>query len=357
MKLNLQSIGIEELEAIAVGGSIFSTAGGGDYAPVVESIKKEMEGTPRVSMMSLDEVTDEMLIACVGFIGAIEGSDDYCGLCLRALRAVEKSYGRSVDALIPFEIGGGNGIIPIAVAARTGLPIIDGDGIGRCFPETQQLSWSIHGRKASPAAVAVPNGPDVIFENVKDDKELEKFARSVSVMSGDLGMCDAPMDGKLVREYSIPRSYSKSFELGQIMLDDSLSVKERIAVVTDKIQGYHIFSGQIKSIDLEKKEGFTIGSVSLENESSTAEIQVKNESLTLHCDNKLKAVTPDLIIVIDTESGKVVQTENWEQLKNKELIILAAPCHDLLRSPQALEVVGPKAMGYELEYQPIAELM
>ena len=35
------------------------------------------------------------------------------------------------------EIGGGNGLEPLAIGARMGLPVVDADFMGRAFPELQ----------------------------------------------------------------------------------------------------------------------------------------------------------------------------------------------------------------------------
>ena len=35
------------------------------------------------------------------------------------------------------EIGGANGLEPLAIGARMGLPIVDADFMGRAFPELQ----------------------------------------------------------------------------------------------------------------------------------------------------------------------------------------------------------------------------
>ena len=35
------------------------------------------------------------------------------------------------------EVGGGNGLEPLVVASRLGLPAVDGDLMGRAFPELQ----------------------------------------------------------------------------------------------------------------------------------------------------------------------------------------------------------------------------
>ena len=40
-------------------------------------------------------------------------------------------------AVMSCEIGGANGLEPLAIAARMGLPVVDADFMGRAFPELQ----------------------------------------------------------------------------------------------------------------------------------------------------------------------------------------------------------------------------
>lgn len=44
---------------------------------------------------------------------------------------------RPLYAVMSCEIGGGNGLEPLAIGARMGLPIVDADFMGRAFPELQ----------------------------------------------------------------------------------------------------------------------------------------------------------------------------------------------------------------------------
>jgi DUF917 family protein len=44
---------------------------------------------------------------------------------------------RPLSAVMSCEIGGGNGLEPLAIGARMGLPIVDADFMGRAFPELQ----------------------------------------------------------------------------------------------------------------------------------------------------------------------------------------------------------------------------
>ena len=53
----------------------------------------------------------------------------------------EGSAGRQaaprLAAIMAGEVGGGNGLEPLVVASRLGLPVVDGDLMGRAFPELQ----------------------------------------------------------------------------------------------------------------------------------------------------------------------------------------------------------------------------
>ena len=46
--------------------------------------------------------------------------------------------------------GGVNSMLPIAAAARLGLPLVDCDGMGRAFPELQMVTFTIGGGSAPP---------------------------------------------------------------------------------------------------------------------------------------------------------------------------------------------------------------
>lgn len=59
---------------------------------------------------------------------------------------------------------------------------------------------------------------------------------------------------------------------------------------------------------------------------------------------QLLASTPDLISLIDTESGEPIPTEDVRYGLRVSVIVL--PCSPLLTQDKALEVVGPQAFGY-----------
>ena len=64
------------------------------------------------------------------------------------------------------------------------------------------------------------------------------------------------------------------------------------------------------------------------------------------------ACVPDLICVLDTETGEPITTEQLRY--GQRVTVLGIPCSSKLRTPQALEVIGPQAFGYgEVTYVPM----
>lgn len=70
----------------------------------------------------------EMMISIVIGEKAI-GEHEYA----RLFTAMKQYLGKEVFAFMPIEAGGVNSMLPIAAAARLGLPMVDVDGMGRAF--------------------------------------------------------------------------------------------------------------------------------------------------------------------------------------------------------------------------------
>jgi DUF917 family protein len=55
--------------------------------------------------------------------------------------------------------------------------------------------------------------------------------------------------------------------------------------------------------------------------------------------------------MVDLESGHPITTEVLRY--GLRVAVLGLPCHPLLRTPEALAVIGPRAFGYDLEFSPL----
>ncbi len=355
----MQELTEKDIEAIEIGAGILGTGGGGNpYYGKIHALT-EMRRGAKVRLISLGELDDDALVISVGNIGApavsmekiCEGNE-----IVRAVRAIEEEIGRKVDAIIAVEIGGANGIRPAAIAAIMDLPLVDGDGMGRAFPEMQMTTFSIYGHCSVPAAMSDAHGNTVIFKHLVNELWLERLARACVVQMGaGAGMVEAPMSGKFVKQYAVPGTVTQARNLGLAVMQANKANLNPIEQICRQENGQVLFEGKI--VDLERKmaAGFTRGNLRLEGiagfSEQQASVDIQNENLIFRINGEVKCSVPDLIIILDIETGHAITTEVLRY--GQKVAVLGIPCHPLLRSTRALEVVGPKAFGYpDVVYQP-----
>ena len=86
---------------------------------------------------------------------------------------------------------------------------------------------------------------------------------------------------------------------------------------------------------------------------SEARIAIQNENLVLWIDGDPVIMVPDLIINLELDTGEPLTTEVLRY--GQRIAVIGLPVHGLLKTPGALEIVGPKAFGYpELTFRPLA---
>src|ERR687891_1123731 len=119
------------LTALARGTAVLGAGGGGDSRLGLLAALQACEDYAPVELVDLDELPGDGLVLSCGLMGAptvtiekiANGSEGE-----RLREYVEKHFGGRVVALMSGEIGGLNGLQPIAWAARMGLPVVDADG-------------------------------------------------------------------------------------------------------------------------------------------------------------------------------------------------------------------------------------
>ena len=166
------------LDAFARGCAVLGTGGGGDTRTSLLAALAATAAHGPVEVVSLDDLDDDALVLPVAGWGApTVGIEKFeSGEEGRALRdAAERWFGRPVAALMPGEIGGGNGVQPVAWAAELGLPLADADAMGRAFPEGDMASMHVLGVSPSPAFFADERG-NVVTATPPDALWLERIA-------------------------------------------------------------------------------------------------------------------------------------------------------------------------------------
>jgi DUF917 family protein len=87
---------------------------------------------------------------------------------------------------------------------------------------------------------------------------------------------------------------------------------------------------------------------------STMTVRFQNENLVAIRDDELVASVPDLITLIDAETGEPITTERLRY--GFRSIVLGIPCDEKWRTDAGVELGGPRHFGYDIEYVPLEEL-
>lgn len=351
-----------DLLPLSIGAALLGTGGGGNpYIGMLRTRELFRKGAA-VRVLPLDALPDDAWVGTVGSIGApVIGVEKISegGECYRAMRAVEEASGTTMAALIAAEIGGANAMAPIITAALAGLPVVDGDGMGRAFPEVQMSTFAIYGDGSSEGltAIADDKGNVVVIRKYVDARWLERFARTIVVdMGAGAGAAGAPMPMEFVRRAAVPNTVTQALEIGHAVLSARAKRQNVVERVVDVTRGKLFFVGKIVDVARELKGGFVRGHANLlgldQWAGSQARIAIQNENLVLWIDGVPAIMVPDLIMNLELDTGEPITTEMLRY--GQRVAVIGMPVHDLMRTPAALEVVGPHAFGYpELSYVPL----
>ena len=357
----MRLIGKEEIENISIGAALLGTGGGGDpYIGKLMAIQAVEKYGP-IKLLRLDDIDDDDLIVPSAMMGAPTVMVEKIPSGKEALvsfKSMEKILGKPIKATMPIEAGGVNSLLPLALAAELGLPVVDADGMGRAFPELQMVTFYIDGVKSTPMVLSDEKGNNIVLDTV-DGLWAEKIARTATVtMGGSVMISIYPMLGKQVKESSINQSLSLEQKIGEIITTGKKNNVNPINELLDLLKGYRLFEGKVVDIERRTESGFAKGVALIqglgENSHRTCKLNFQNEHLLAESDGKLLCMTPDLITVLDAETGIPITTEGIRY--GARCVVLGIPCDNKWRTKRGIELVGPRYFGYDTDYIPVEEL-
>ncbi|MEU9337010.1 DUF917 domain-containing protein [Streptomyces sp. NPDC048290] len=354
----MREISGRELPDMARGAAVLGTGGGGD--PYVGRLLAE-EAVRRhgpVRLVAVDEVPDDAVVVPTAFMGAptvlVEkvpsGTET-----TRALRMVEELIGRRATHTVSIEAGGLNSMIPVAAAAELGLPLIDADGMGRAFPELQMLLPTLGGVAASPMALADERGNTLGLRAV-DNGWAERLARTVTVEMGcSAGISLYVLTGRQVKDHLVRGTMTLCERLGRAIRQATDAHTDPVRAAADILSGRLVFTGKVTDVRRRTEGGFARGEALLDGLGDHAghgmELAFQNEHLVARRDGGVVVSVPDLICVLDTDSGAPVTTEALRY--GMRVSVVGAPCDERWRTPEGLALAGPAYFGYDHVYVPV----
>ncbi|WVW80695.1 hypothetical protein I302_102681 [Kwoniella bestiolae CBS 10118] len=350
-----------DAEWIATGCYILGCGGGGSPYSKALALREIIREGGSIKIIDFSKLEDDGLVIWGGGIGSPEVSQE---------RLVNEEYNQAVSELMRFlrmdkcaalaalEIGGGNGMISMITGATKYLdiPVLDGDFMGRAYPTGWQTT-----------------------PNVYDLSGKGEMLLPSSLASGD-GTVTRPLTKPQCEQAMIKNTVSQAWRLGRaVALANKQSNVGNIGrILVDALGGSQcakvLFSGKVTNVNRRIYKGHTIGEIVIqslkadeeededpenpkEKFEGTMTIPFKNENLL--CQHEVNGVTkitagvPDLISVIDSQSGQALGTPDYKYgLRVMVIGVTAAP--QWTDTPRGIEVGGLGAFGYDdIPYEPI----
>lgn len=356
----------QTLADIARGAAIMATGGGGDPLVGRMLVQQALDEGFVVQVIDPSELDDDDLVISTAMMGApsvvVEklpsGQET-----VASLRRLEEHLGKTAAATIPMEAGGLNSMIPLLVGARAGIPVVDGDGMGRAFPELQMETFGVYGVSGSPLVVSDAAGHTALIETGDDNAQLESFARAVTIRMGGAGyIAEYSMSGAEVKRTAIPGTMSLARDLGRAVRVARERHTDPFAALVDAVEnsiyGYarELFTGKVVDVQRGVVDGFTSGTVKIDpfGEGDPLTIDFRNENIVAKQNGRTLALVPDLITILDVDSATAITTEALRFGQRVRVLAIATPA--IMRTPEALKVWGPHAFGIDEPWVPVEDL-
>lgn len=348
----------QEIEDIARGSAVLGTGGGGDpYLGKVAAIQAIKRFGP-LQLAAIDELPDDTLVAFPFAIGSPVPFLERITMTrelVRAYHAMCRYLGTTIGAVMSAEIGGINSVLPFAVGRELGLPVIDGDCMGRAYPEIQLVTLTLYGHSAAPLAVADEHGNVAIIDTI-DNTWAEKLARPVAVEMGAIsGGFGYPVTVKDLKEAAILGSVSFAEELGKAIRLAQQEHRDPVAAALGTAGGFRLFSGRIIDVERRTSKGWALGETRISGVDDFAGremvVRFQNEHLVAMENDEIVVSVPDLIAILDTERGEPITTENLRY--GFRVTVIGIPCDAKWRTPEGIALGGPRHFGYDVDFVPV----
>lgn len=371
----------DDLENIVRGACLLSSGGGGTYSSGMNLLKAFTKGQyydqDYVDYVDVDELPDSSKDCgiVVAYMGAPEAIKDlkYPEAGVNAAKKVKElieSKGQKLAYIVPVEIGALSSIVACTVAAKLGIPVINGDGAGRAVPELMMTTFAGHNISTNPTILATErnliirldvdrpenNNSAIIAEAILEDDNnstiVEAVARptiSLPMFGQKAGLAMWVMPTSKIKEVvKITNTLVACKEVGKQIAKYQTSTEINVDDILSRInmslntEAYELCSGTLCSAENVTEGGFDHGKVVINGEGGRIfTIVLQNENLLAWDSTSGTALVmaPDAIAYIVHNkqvvysNGDLIGSDNHliPELKDKSVSVIGIVAHPELR--------------------------
>jgi len=359
----------EEVEDLVAGATILGVGGGGNPDEGLDSLIDVMNKGGHLVLADLDEFDDHDLLASPYFVGSVAPTKRRTGRgpalvvqdpVAAAVSLLESKLGKKVAGTVATELGGGNTAACLAIAGKLGIPMVDGDLMGRAGPELHQSTTQIFNLSMAPSAIVSESGNRILVESYASIDDYEAVARYASVVSGGhVAVVDSPLTKTKAKDCVIQGTVSKCITIGRARRLAAKGNKDPVSAVLSQLtNGRLLLKGRVKKYTWRDEKGFLFGEATVVGEGRWKGREfrswIKNEHIMGWMDDRPAVLPPDLIVFLDGSSGSGITNDTLKI--GMEVAVIGASISPVWRKPTGLAVFGPKHFGFDYDYVPFENL-
>ncbi len=356
---------LDEVQKLIIGATALGTGGGGNPNEGLKMLKEVIDSGRSIKLVNVDELPKDVIIVVPYFVGSIAPDTKtrkpikIVEPIKRAFDEMEKYIGKKIGAVVASELGGANTPAALSIAAKLGIPAVDGDLLGRAAPELHQCTVHIFDIPMYPAVIVTETGNVIIVKEYSDIDDYEAIARYMSVLGGKFSaVVDTPMSINDAIKAIIPGTVSLALKIGDELFRARGEKRDPINAIVSTLNGWRIFKGVIEKYTWRNEGGFLKGEVIIKGinkfKNRTLKSWIMNEHIMVWLNGKPVVMPPDLLILLDDDGNPITNTELKEGMS---INAIAARAPQIWRTPKGLKYFGPKHFGFEYDYIPVEELV
>lgn len=368
-----------DLHWLSMGCYVLGCAGGGSPQCEYLEVRNILNEGHEIKIQEYTTINDTDFVAWGGIMGSPAVSYERLGGTdtVDALAEILKFTGKEdCKALMCLEIGGANGLQSLIMASSKyfNKPLLDCDWMGRAYPTYYQTTLAAHTTgMLAPAAISDGVGNSLVLTTANSDVLTDVILRaSCGEMGSRVGYAGRPSEGFLVKQYSVKNSYSLAWRIGRQIAysQETNSTDQVVDRIINEVGGNgsakKLFTGKITSVEQKLYKGHSYGQIVISSFSAedqdagvssdvpfmetngTLRIPYKNEIMYAEHEHdgtkKILASVPDLISVIDSQSGQAIGVPEFK-FGLRVVVIGIAGSNLWTDSEKSKELGGPMAFG------------
>jgi len=365
----------QEIQDFARGCTFMGTGGGGDPRDGIAWLKAARDEGKEIAWVNHTEIQDDVWTVCPFLMGSIAPlteetkkkmqrlgltKDAYKSIQAESVRLLEEYMDVKVGAIVAIELGGSNTPGAVAAASRLGIPAVDGDYTGRAIPEIPQTTPYLNDLPLWPISSVDKYGNLAVIKESTGYEMAERIGKFIAAASfGLAGQAGFLFKGSDMKRVVIPGTLTKCLEIGRSIRESREAGRDPVKEIIKELDGWLLFEGEVSKKEWEDKEGYYWGTHTITGLDDFKEagfkIWFKNENHVSWLNGKPYVTSPDILIVVNRETGEPLA--NFDIAEGQHVAVIGLRAVEPFRSPKGIDILGPRHFGYEIDYTPIETLV